>query len=123
MWLFRVVSAIFLIWIGNWVAYGFGHPGIEQALIMFSWIHGIIKIMFCYIEDYNVGVFIAKYVLEVLICLWLCPEIFEIAAVAIALGYFGIIILKLSFVSFVLTGRSFEQTRSALGVAIDRANR
>ena len=56
-------------------------------------------------------------------CVVLCPDIFGWLLTVFILFYAGAMMLRLDALSILFTGRTFLQSRSALGNSIDRLNR
>lgn len=69
------------------------------------------------------GLVALRFALEIGLCAVLCPDIFGWLLTVVILFYAGAIMLGLDGVSLLFTGRTFGQSRSALGHSIDRLNR
>lgn len=119
----RIVLAVFYVWLGYWFTYNLSQDETNSAIVTFAWIHGILKVLFCTLQDRSGGFHALKFALEIGLCVALCPDIFGWLFTLYLLYYISSLYLKLDLLSLIFTGRTFGESRHALGRSVDRLNR
>ena len=111
----RIVMAGFYVWLAYWFTYNLSQGETDAAIITFAWLHAGLKVAFCTLQDRGGGLVALRFALEIGLCAVLCPDIFGWLLTVVVLFYAGAIMLGLDGLSLLFTGRTFTQSRSALG--------
>lgn len=120
--LIRIVLAGFYVWLAYWFTYNLSQGATDEAIITFAWIHAGLKVVFCTLQNQSGWFHALRFALQIGLCVVLCPDIFGWLLTVFILFYAGTIMLRLDALSILFTGRTFLQSRSALGNSIDRLN-
>lgn len=121
--LVRIALAGFYVWLAYWFTYNLSQGAADAAIITFAWIHAGLKIAFCTLQDRSGWFHALRFALQIGLCVVFCPDIFGWLLTVFVLFYVGAIMVRLNTASILFTGRTFVESRSALGHSIDRLNR